>query len=404
MTVLFVSDPATDAHLPPLLTELALRGRDVQVFNPAAFPNSAVVTVDSTASGPRALIAWGQQTIDLSAIGSVWYRRPGKFDLPHELLAGEADWLRGECASLIDGIYATTDALWVSDPHSLRRADLKLLQLRIAQRLGFRIPDYTVTNDPGRAKAFLADHSAGVIVKGLSVPTILVDGRSGMLYTHLVTREDEEQLESVRYAPTFLQSLIPKARDIRVTIIGEKLFAVAIESMTVAAARIDFRSAEIMDLPHRPITLPQPVTDACHAIVRELGLRFGAVDLLETPEGEYVFLEINPNGQWYWIEAMTGQPMASAMADLLERGEREPRPSTLPASLAERTPHILEVGEQTIPASPSALHASRSDPQPALTNLTATHAWFEKKQSSVLLHVGDVEDGPGAETEIAPVG
>ncbi len=394
MSILFISDPATDAHLLPVLKELGRRGHDVQIFNPGAFPGSAVVTVDSTLCGPRARLTWEQQVIDLAAIGSIWFRRPGDFDLPQDLLPGEAEWLRVECSALINGIYATTDALWVSTPHSIRRAELKLLQLRIAQRLGFRVPTYTVTNDPQRARSFLGEHPDGVIVKGLFLSTVQRDDRAGILYTHRVTAEDEEQLESVRYGPTFLQSLVPKARDIRVTVIGEALFAAAIESMTMADAWVDFRRAEILDIPHRTVTLPERVAAACLAIVKELGLRFGAIDLLETPEGDYVFLEINPNGQWYWVEMLTGQPMARAMADLLERGERE-RGRTPPARDVKATdgaPRVLPVGEHTVPLSSGVTESSKSDRR-TLANLTGTRAWFEMKHGSVLLHIGDVEEG-----------
>jgi len=397
MTILFVSDPGIDGHLLPVLTELGHRGHEVQILNPGAFPGSATVTVDSAPCGPRVFITWERQLIDLAAIGSVWYRRPGNFAIPEELLAKEAEWLRGESAALINGIYANSEALWVSDPHNLRRADLKLLQLRIAQQLGFRVPAYTVTNDPQRARSFLAEHPGGAIVKALSMPVIRVDDRVGMLYTHLVTPEDEEQLESVRYGPTFLQSFVPKARDIRVTVIGEEVFAAGIESMTADEARIDFRKVEIWDLPHEPVILPDPVAAACLAIVRELGLRFGAIDLLETPERDYVFLEINPNGQWYWVEMMTGQPMARAMADLLERGEREhgfyPDPARAFAP-AQRAPHVLPIGEHTIPYSSRSADSGNGDGPMTPANLTATSPWFDKIQGEVRLHVGDVEEVP----------
>jgi glutathione synthase/RimK-type ligase-like ATP-grasp enzyme len=390
MTVLFISDPTNDGHLLPVLTELGRRGIAVQVFNPGAFPQEARITVDSAPSGPRAYISWEEQEIDLSTIGSIWYRRPGNFNLSPDLLPKEDEWLRAECSALINGIYANTDALWVSEPYLLRRADVKLLQLRVAQDLGFRVPDYIVTNDPERARSFLAGHPDGVIVKGLLMPTILLDDQAGMIYTHRVTSEDIEQLDSVRHGPTFLQALVPKARDIRVTVIGDEVFPAAIESMRVADARIDFRRAEIMDIPHQPIALPEAVETACREIVKRLGLRFGAIDLLETPEGDYVFLENTPNGQWYWVEMMTGQPMARAMADLLERGERargfEPNPASA-ITVPDRGPRVLAVGQQTV-AMPARMNANgRHD------GLTATRAWLELKQGQILLHVGDMDEG-----------
>ncbi|HVB64768.1 MAG TPA: hypothetical protein VNE17_08550 [Nitrolancea sp.] len=395
MTILFVSDPGEDAHLVPVINELARRGHELQIFNPGAFPQSATITVDSAPSGQRASIRWEGQEIDLATVGSVWYRRPGNFVLPEELESKEADWLRGESSALISGIYANTDALWVSEPHLLRRADLKLLQLRLAQRLGFRVPDYTVTNDPERARAFLAAHPEGVITKALWMPTVQLVDRVGMIYTHRITLEDAEQLDSVRHGPTFLQALVKKMRDIRVTVIGDEIFAVGIDSMVVEAGRIDFRQAEIMDLPHQAMELPLPVERACLEIVKQLGLRFGAIDLIETPDGGYVFLENNPNGQWYWVEMITGQPMARAMADLLERGVLDRGETRKLVSAVEppvRAPRSMPVGDQTIPfVGRSSSSSLGGDSASATANLAATRAWLERKQGNILLHVGDVD-------------
>ncbi len=393
MSILMITDPGGDGHIYPVLTELGRRGNEVQIFNPAAFPLSALITVESSSVGSRAVIAWEGQEIDLSTVGSVWYRRPGNLNLPEELTPKEAEWLRGESSALINGIYANTDALWVSEPHNIRRAELKLLQLRLARELGFRIPEYIVTNDPDRARSFVAAHPDGVIIKGLWMPMIVTEDQAGMLYTHLVTPEDLEHLDSVRYGPTYLQALVRKKRDIRVTVIGDELFAAGIDSMLVEESRIDFRVAEMMDLPHAPVTLPDPVDAACRAIVKRLGLNFGAIDLLETPDGDYVFLENNPNGQWYWVEMMTGQPMAKAMADLLERGEvdRGRGPDALRAfTPTERPPRAMPVGEQIISVSPQLRSVlSNGEASARVANLLATRAWLERKRDDVLLHVGD---------------
>ena len=397
MSILIISDFGNDGHIKPVAAELGRRGHQMMVFNPARFPLTIELRVDSSSTGPRAVITWENVDVDLTQVGGVWFRRPGGFVLPEELSAKEVEWLRSECAAFVNGIYATTDALWVNEPHKNLRADLKLLQLDIAQRLGFRVPDYTVTNSPEHARSFIEAHPEGVITKGMRMPTLMLDDRAAMMYTHRITEADLEQIESVRYGPTFLQSLIPKARDIRVTIIGEELFAVGIESMTAPEARIDFRAVDIMDLPHVPLTLPEPVTQACHEIIRRLGLSFGAIDLLETPDGDYVFLENNPNGQWYWIEMMTGLPMARAMADLLERGEiergREPDygKGFTPAPRQQR---VLHLGSQSVPISQRSLRSPGDLSEPEIpANMVATRAWLQRKKQHVMLHVGDAVAG-----------
>lgn len=142
-----------------------------------------------------------------------------------------------------------------------------------------------------------------------------------LLYTHQLAAADLDSLAAVANGPTFLQAYIDKVLDVRVTVIGDAVFAVGIDPTQHAQARVDFRRAEPFDLPHEVLQLPDALAGQCVELVRRLGLRFGAIDLVRTAEGEYFFLEVNPNGQWLWIEWITGVPLVSAMCDLLTAGE-----------------------------------------------------------------------------------
>lgn len=389
MTVLFVSNFARDGHLLPVALELLRRDVAVYVFNPGDFPGSATLTTESSGAGPRTVLDWNGARLDLAEVRSVWYRRPERFVLPDTLLPDEETWLRGECTNFVQGIWANTDALWVSDPLQLRRASYKVVQLRVAAAIGFAVPPYLITNDPARARDFIEQHPEGVVVKALSTPAVTTDGAgASMVYTHLLTPEDMEYLDSVRHGPTQFQAFVRKVRDIRVTVIGENVFAVSLESADIPDAWTDFRRTKIWDIPHVPFDLPAPVEAACRELVRCLGLRFGAIDLLQTEDGAYVFLEINPNGQWLWLEEMTGLPMSVAMADLLEAGLHG-RPSR-PREPARRRRVTLPVGAQRV-AVPQGLALDGATRDGGRLDLAATRAWLEKRQSRLLLHIGDVE-------------
>jgi hypothetical protein len=107
----------------------------------------------------------------------------------------------------------------------------------------------------------------------------------------------------------------PKKYDVRLTVVGDRFFAVAIHTDS-GNAYIDWRS-DYSSLRYESIDTPDDVHDAVIALLNRLGLPFGAFDFVVTPEGEWVFLEVNPNGQWGWIEDRTGLPITSAMVDLL---------------------------------------------------------------------------------------
>jgi hypothetical protein len=218
--ILFLSEVAVDAHLAPVAAELQRRGREFRIFDPGDYPTAATITVDHAPGGPAAFLTWEGETLDLRTVTSVWYRRPGDVHLADGLLPPEVTWVRGECVELLRSVWTNLDALWVSEPHRIRQANLKLWQLRVAAELGLRAPPYTVTNDPRRAEAFLDAHPDGVIVKVLTEPAIYLPDKVATLYTHLVTREDRAHLDSVRHVTTFLQAFFSKSMDLRVTVIG----------------------------------------------------------------------------------------------------------------------------------------------------------------------------------------
>jgi glutathione synthase/RimK-type ligase-like ATP-grasp enzyme len=115
---------------------------------------------------------------------------------------------------------------------------------------------------------------------------------------------------------------VPKRFELRVTVVGEQVFAAEIHSQQTNRTRVDWRRYDLSHTPHLPHALPEHVQVKCVELVRRLGLCYGAIDLILTPDGRYVFLEINPSGQYMWIEERTGLPISEAVANLLVSYER----------------------------------------------------------------------------------
>jgi glutathione synthase/RimK-type ligase-like ATP-grasp enzyme len=205
---------------------------------------------------------------------------------------------------------------------NLRRAEAKLRQLQLAQRLGLRVPDTLITNDVDEALAFISAREGDVIAKAPSVvlARALLD-KAVLAYTRTIKPRDLAAIGAITHVPVMLQSRIGKRLELRVTVVGERVFAAEIHSQTTRRTRDDWRQYDHAHTPMRAHALPVLVADQCRALVRELGLRYGAIDLILTPEGDYVFLEINPNGQWTWIEDAVGLSITSALCDELMRAE-----------------------------------------------------------------------------------
>lgn len=124
-------------------------------------------------------------------------------------------------------------------------------------------------------------------------------------------------MRAAKWSPAIYQELIPKRFDLRVTIVGHKIYAAAIDSQSDPAAALDWRQTDNPRLPHHPVTLPDEISDKLLRMMEALRLTFGAVDMVLTPDGEYVFLEVNPNGQWLWIDDTLGYGISHAVAEWL---------------------------------------------------------------------------------------
>jgi glutathione synthase/RimK-type ligase-like ATP-grasp enzyme len=119
-----------------------------------------------------------------------------------------------------------------------------------------------------------------------------------------------------------VQEYVPKKVELRVTVIGSKTFAVEIHSQEHMDSKHDWRRGDPLQLRHKLVSLPSDVEAHCIELVSTMGLAFSAIDLIRTPEDKYIFLEINPNGQWAWIQQVLPEvPLRETLADLLINGQ-----------------------------------------------------------------------------------
>lgn len=312
-----ITDLEVDSHAKHVSNQLSKLGENTIIYNPTTYPLSSVVTIEYKNGKSDFILSKEHIDYDLSQVKSVWYRRPGDFSISSTLKTGEKVWLRNEYRHFFNALWMNLrHVLWVNNPENNKRAGFKLFQLSVAAELEFHIPPFIVTNDIERAKRFI-EYNKEVVIKSLASPSVFTSKRVATIYTHLLKKEDLEQLFSVRFGPTFLQKYIRKKNDIRVTIIGNSLFAAKIDPSGFEEAYIDFRKVQPYDLIHEQMELPNRIKKKCIKMVKYFGLHFAAIDLLLTPNDDFVFLEINPNGQWLWIEEMTGMPLTKAMCNLL---------------------------------------------------------------------------------------
>jgi len=259
----------------------------------------------------------GDDCIRGEDVQAAYFRRPGPPELSANIReAGERAYCHGEWGALLKTIYSRLDTRWLNSPAAIMLAEDKPRQLLLALELGFRVPETVVTNAIDAACSFLEGPAA--IAKPLR--EALIPGvEEKVIFTSRVGHLSGRDAQAFAAAPMILQREIPKRVDLRVTVVGDRVFATAIGSQQHEETQVDWRRGGVAELSHDVFDLPADVSERCRRLVKELGLRFGAIDLVWDQDGEFWFLEINPNGQWAWIENRTGQPIVGAIVDELER-------------------------------------------------------------------------------------
>jgi len=348
--MILIIGTADDEHVRYVTDRLSKRGSAYIQFDPRHYPASAEVTVEYDQAGAaRASLTLPGQHVELSDVRAVWHRarvRP----MPASSVREDQSWWTAEsCSRFLSQLYECLDCLWVPErPASQRevirlndtdappcdawaalpaRAQMpspenKLHQLSVAGRLGLAVPRTLVTNSPERFLGFYEDCGGELISKRAVELVPRVGGEMTRPFTVSVERRDTANHQAVRYGPVIFQEKVPKRLELRVTVVGTQVFAAEIRSQDSQRQQTDWRHhPEYGQSRYYAVhKLPADIERQCVAIVKELNLTFGALDFILTPDDKYVFLEVNINGQWAYIESMLGLPISDAIAELLARG------------------------------------------------------------------------------------
>jgi glutathione synthase/RimK-type ligase-like ATP-grasp enzyme len=249
--------------------------------------------------------------IAFSTLRSIWWRRPESFVLdPGVTDAKVREFCLRECSSFFRGALDSAGVQVVNNPNAQSSAGRKPVQLMMAGRMGLTIPQTLMTNDAEELLSFWRRLDGKCVYKAFTSPS------ERLAETRIMTEEDLKYLDKLRHGPIIVQEKIEKGTDIRVNVFGERVFAASVTTH-IAQAELDWR----LDLKAtwKEHSLPDDVAQKLVALLRALGLHYGCIDLRQRPDGVYVFFEVNPAGQFLFIEVETGQPLTQSMAELLVR-------------------------------------------------------------------------------------
>lgn len=249
----------------------------------------------------------------LEKLNSIYFRRaPSVF--PEVTNSNDREFVNRERRNFLEGLYLSINARWVNPIYNTYLAERKLYQLYLANKIGFKIPRSITSNDPTQILKEFPNFGRDFIIKPISHGLQVTPKGTYSVYTSEIN--DMQPFENGRLfeCPVLVQDKIPNSKDIRVTVIGKKLYAVEISKDN--QTEVDWRKIDICKSYKIHVT-PKVLDQLIFELNDRLGLVYSAFDFILTPNGEYVFLETNPAGEWLWLENELKIPICNTIIDEL---------------------------------------------------------------------------------------
>ncbi len=320
MTVLLVTHSDDNASVDAVRSAVEARGERTWRLDTDLLPTGVRFSVSAGENTPASAFEGPEGALPLSEVTAVWWRRTATAqrlptDMDHQIRAACVE----ESSRSLRGMVAASGAFTLDPFTVIRRAENKPLQLEVARAAGLDVPRTLTTNDPAAVRRFAASCPGGMVAKMMSSFAIRDDaGREQVVFTNPVAESDLDDLDSLELCPMTFQERVEKSVELRVTVVGDRVMAAAVDSQRLDRAKGDWRREGVALLrAWQPYALPADVAAGLLRYMERFELNYGAADFIVTPEGRHVFLEVNPAGEWFWLQESPGLPIAEALADVL---------------------------------------------------------------------------------------
>ena len=317
-TILIITNKE-DITVDFIVRELQHRGIPYYRMNTEDIPDRISINFNLNSNELVLIDKVKEKKINLLDFDSVYFRRPllNNLDYIQGINFQEQDYLKSELAFILEGIYkALRNKYWLNNIYKIREAENKIYQLQIAREIGFEIPLSYISNQSKQIKELQEICNNNCIVKPIKSGNIKDLKNSKAIFTTKLKREQFANVEGIESFPLFIQENIRKQFDLRITVLADEVYTAQIHSQISKDSEIDWRRGNRI-LEHRPHDLPIKIKNMCISLTQQMGLNYSAIDMVLDENGNYIFLEINPNGQWAWIEKRLGFPLSKKIVELL---------------------------------------------------------------------------------------
>lgn len=314
--VIVVSDEGSPT-VNSLVSRIASIGGEAHILSTQRLPRDGGISLGTQGAEVRIGDAWIQTTNCRGILR--WHAEPPQADDPDD---GTARYVRREWELALRSLAGLTpEQIWINHP---RRAEWlegnKLAQMKLARQTGFKVPPTLLSNDPDEIARFAENFETVAVKSQGGAWRKLPGGGMAVAYTQRCTSEElRTSRPALARAPLLIQEYLAKAHELRVTVVDEDIYVCRIDSQATERTETDWRR-DVEAVPHRLLEASAAEIRRFRSLMRAAGLRYAAIDLVCTPDGDTYFLDLNPEGQFGWIEARTGAPILNSLAEgLLSR-------------------------------------------------------------------------------------
>jgi len=288
-------------------------------FNTDQYPETVSIDIEFNKSSFDYTLTLGDQRIASSAITSVYFRQPIAPTFPEGATEVERLFAETELLETMRSLWrAIPEELWLNHPKKLWIAANKVEQLLVAQKIGFRIPETLITSSPERIRGFFVKKNGKIVAKAVKHGFMQSGDEVLLAGTQILPDDFLSQLESYAQVPMTFQEKLEIDVDVRVVVVGDSIFPASIAAKQNPEVT-DWRISDIIgdEIVYERINLPEEIKQSCLDITRYFHLNYSSIDLVKDKQGNFIFLELNPNGQWGWIEQNLDYPIRDTIIDKL---------------------------------------------------------------------------------------
>lgn len=325
-TVLLIAGLGQRYYYDPFLKACKTKKLRICIFDPNRFPSEASISIALDVHGAltgfidvleyKSGELMGCQ-LSLRDISVAWYLREDSTEAKEDSFL-EDRFSNNESRGAIRSFLSVLKCKWVNRKETVEfLASNKLYQQLIANHAGLLVPNTLISNN-SESVANFSDPEEGLLLKSIGYIRLDEEGRKFLYSQRFSHSEIIGSAEAIRRCPIFCQEYVQKLYEHRVMVIGNRVLACRIDSQASEKTKVDWRHYDFENVEHSPVELPPGIQENLLHFMRAIDLQYGAIDLIETPKGEFVFLEVNPSGQWGWIADFARLPIPEAVAEMLE--------------------------------------------------------------------------------------